>query len=157
MKSAFIALAFVVSAPIAWATEIDVTYSDEMTEQFEDEYGVREEERLAQIVKDDLTRQLERRGLKPARIEITILDAQPSRPTFEQLSDRPGLNFGLSFGFGGMTLDAAAFDADGREIDRLRYDRYANALTDIVGPTVWFDASRASERFARKFAKRLAS
>ena len=53
-----------------------------------------------------------------------------------------------------MKLTATAFDANGAEMGSLTYDWFE---TDIrqAGPTTWYDANRASDRFARKFAKRL--
>ena len=134
------------AAPAALAGEINVTFSPEFTEELNDEYGMREA--------DYLTRELGKAGLDIARIDVTILDAKPNKPTFKQLGDTPGLDYGDSKSIGGMKLSATAFDASGKATGDLTYDWYE---TDIryAGISTWQDAKRASDRFARKFVKEL--
>ena len=99
-------------------------------------------------------RELGKAGLDIARIDVTILDAKPNKPTFKQLGDTPGLDYGDSKSIGGMKLSATAFDASGKATGDLTYDWYE---TDIryAGISTWQDAKRASDRFARKFVKEL--
>ena len=142
------------AAPIALAGEINVGFSPEFTEELEDDYGMREADYLIDAVKDDLDRELGKAGLDIPRIEVTILDAMPNKPTFKQLGDTPGLDYGSSKSIGGMKLSATAYDADGNATGDLTYDWYE---TDIryAGISTWQDAKRASDRFARTFVKEL--
>ena len=70
------------AAPAALAGEINVTFSPEFTEELNDEYGMREADYLIEEVQEDLTRELGKAGLDIARIDVTILDAKPNKPTF---------------------------------------------------------------------------
>ncbi|MFN4024985.1 MAG: hypothetical protein ACK4MQ_09130 [Hyphomonas sp.] len=141
-------------APAAYAAEISVSYSPEFSEKLKDDYGVREGEYLSGRVERDLTRALSKAGVDVARIEVTIVDARPSRPTFKQGGDRPGLDMFRSVSTGGMDLKAVAYAADGAPAGELAYKWYE---TDIryAGLTTWQDASRASDRFARRFVDKL--
>ena len=128
--------------------------SDDFQEKLEDDYGERELETLTNEIREDLTRELEKVGVSPARLEVTILDAKPNRPTFEQLGS--GLSM-QSFGIGGMDLKVTAYDASGAIMGELEYDWYENDIRDSQFQSTWSDARRASGKFARKFAKQLAS
>lgn len=154
MKTPALALLLMAAAPVAAAAEIAVTYSPEFTEKLEEDYGMKEGDVLGGRIQRDLTRELEKAGVDVARVDVTILDASPSRPTFKQGSDKPGLDMFRSVSIGGMKLKGVAFDAAGAPAGELEYDWYE---TDIrqAGLTTWHDASRASDRFARKFAKAL--
>jgi hypothetical protein len=141
-------------APAALATEISVGYSPDFAQTLEDDYGTREGTYLAKQIENDLMREFASAGLDVERVVVMIERAVPSKPTFKQLGDRPGLDYGDSVSIGGMKLTATAFDADGAEMGSLSYDWFE---TDIrrTGITTWYDANRASDRFARKFAKKL--
>ena len=141
-------------APAALATEIAVGYSSDFEKTLEDDYGTREGTYLAGKIEQDLMREFEAAGLDVDRVLVTIERAVPSKPTFKQLGDTPGLDYGGSVSIGGMKLTATAFDASGAEMGSLTYDWFE---TDIrqTGMTTWYDANRASDRFARKFAKKL--
>lgn len=154
MKATALALLLMAAAPVAAAAEIAVTYSPEFTEKLQEDYGLKEGEYLAERIQRDLARELSKEGVDVAKIDVTILDARPSRPTFKQAGDKPGLDMTRSVSVGGMKLKAAAFDAAGAPAGELEYDWYE---TDIrqAGLTTWHDAGRASDRFARKFAKAL--
>jgi len=133
---------------------ISVEYSEDFAEMLEDEYGEREGVYLADEVREDLTRELSRRGIGFERIAVTIIDAKPNRPTFEQLG-ASGLS-AQSFGNGGMKLAATAYGADGNVLGELEYRWFENDIRDAQGKSTWWDAKRASRRFATKFAKHLA-
>lgn len=155
MKFAIFAAALVLT-PLASATEIKVAMSDDFQEKLEDDYGVREAEHLIDEIREDLERELDKAGVSPARIEVTLNDARPNRPTIGQLGDRPGLDPLRSISIGGADLSAIAYDADGNEIASLQYDWYENNIRDVLGSATWGDANRAFSRFARKFSKTLA-
>jgi hypothetical protein len=154
MKVTAIALILMAGAPVAAATEIYVGYSPEFTEKLATDYGLREGEVLAGRVERDLTRQLNRRNVEVSRIEVTILDARPSRPTFKQGADRPGLDMFRSVSIGGMKLKAVAFDAAGQPVGDLEYRWFESDIRN-AGLTTWQDAGRASDRFARRFVQSL--
>ncbi len=142
------------AVPAALAGEINVTLSPEFSEELNEEYGAREGEYLIEEVQEDLARELEKAGLDIARIDVTILEAKPNKPTFKQLGDTPGLDYSGSKSIGGMKLTATAYDASGNETGTLTYDWYENDIR-YAGISTWQDAKRASDRFARKFVKEL--
>ena len=156
MKYVFAAAAVALMiAPGALATEIVVGYSQDFQETLEDDYGVREGTYLTESIKDDLMREFEKAGLDVDRVDVTIERAVPNKPTMKHLGDKPGLDYGRSVSIGGMELSATAYDASGAEMGSLTYDWFE---TDIryAGLTTWHDAKRAADRFASKFAKKLA-
>ena len=139
-------------APAALAAEINVSISEDFQEKLQDDYGTREGEYLSKEIKEDLTHQLDKAGVDVARIDVTIIDARPSKPTFKQLGDKPGLDYGASRSTGGMKLSAVAYDEAGEMEGEYEYSWYE---TDIrqTGITTWYDAKKASNRFARNFAE----
>lgn len=156
MKSLIAALVVFGSASVASATEINVGFSELFQEKLVEDFGPKEGDRLAEEIRDDLTLQLDKRGVAPAYVDVLIVDAEPNRPTGQQLRDSFGiLDFGSSFSVGGMELIAIAYDEVGDQIGEIEY-RFFDEFSSQPGATVWFDARRASDRFARKFAKQLA-
>lgn len=154
MKAAILSALMLAAAPMALAAEIAVNYSPEFTQKLEKDYGPREGDILAGRIERDLTRQLTRAGLDVARIDVTIQDARPSRPTFKQAADKPGLDMHRSVSIGGMDLKAVAYAADGTPVKDFEYKWYENDIRH-AGLTTWHDASRASDRFARRFIEQL--
>lgn len=152
--AAAVAAALVI-APGAMATDVTVGYAPDFQEALEDDYGVKEGTYLTKNIKEDLTREFEKAGVTVDHVTVTIERAVPNKPTFKQLGDEPGLDFGRSISIGGMKLSATAFDASGAEMGRLTYDWFETDIRN-AGLTTWGDAKRASDRFARKFAEKLA-
>lgn len=157
MRTLIATAAILALTPFASATEISVDFGEKIDEDWKDTYGERELERLSENVTSDLERALNKRGVEAPRIEVTILDAKPNRPTFEQLSDSPGLDFGRSVSIGGMALKGEAFDADGNSLLQQEYSWFENDIRQSIHRTTWGDANRASDRFAIKFAKELSN
>ena len=155
MKTIFAAIGTFAILQTAAATEVAVTYSDDFAEELSDNYGEREGETLTEEIIEDLDRAFAKVGVDPARVDITIVDAKPNRPTFEQLSSRPGLDSFRSISLGGMELVGTAYDADGNVIATQEYGWFESNLRDVVGSGVWTDANRASSRFAKKMAAQL--
>lgn len=156
MRLAALTALALLAAPMAMATEISVGFSEDFQEKLDDDYGVREGDYLAREVTEDVEAALAKAGVDVARVEITIVDAIPNKPTFKQLGDEPGLDYGLSQSIGGMKFTAVAYGEDGTEAGHLDYKWYE---TDIrfAGLSTWHDARRASSRFATKLAKELKS
>lgn len=155
MKTIFAAIGALAILPTAAATEVAVTYSDDFAEELTENYGEREGETLTEEIIEDLDRAFKKAGVDPAKVDITIVDAKPNRPTFEQLTARPGLDAFRSISLGGMQLVGTAYDVDGNVIATQEYSWFENNLRDVVGSGTWSDANRASSRFAKKMANQL--
>lgn len=155
MKTIIAAIGALALLPVAAAADISVTYSDDFAEELSENYGEREGERLRQDITEDLDKAFEKAGVSAARVEIVIVDAKPNRPTFEQLSDKPGLDPIRSISIGGMELTGTAFDAEGNVLASQDYEWFQNNIRDVIGISTWGDANRASRRFARKMADQL--
>lgn len=104
--------------------------------------------RLTQLVERALARDT---ALDRARIDLVLTDLKPNRPTFQQMSDRPGLDAIRSRSIGGATIEGQATLADGR-VEPIRYDWYSTTLADVVGYSTWSDADRAFSRLASNLA-----
>jgi len=155
MKTIFAAIGALAILPTAAATEVAVTYSDDFAEELSDNYGEREGERLTEDIIEDLDFAFNKAGVAPARVDVMIVDAKPNRPTFEQLSSKPGLDAFRSISLGGMELSGTAYDADGNVLAVQEFDWFENDIRDVVGSATWTDANRASRRFAKKLANQL--
>ncbi|MEM7493164.1 MAG: hypothetical protein AAF296_07245 [Pseudomonadota bacterium] len=156
MKTLFFATMALAFAPLAQATTVNVSYSEDFAEKLDQDYGEREGERLVEKITKDLTSEFSERDLDVARIEVTIIDAKPNRPTFKQLGDTPGLDGFRSRSLGGMSLEGTAFDTDGNELGAKSYRYFETDIRQVIATGTWGDARRASDRFARRFAKELA-
>ncbi|MCA8899810.1 MAG: hypothetical protein KDA53_01020 [Hyphomonas sp.] len=154
MRLAALTALALLAAPMAMATEITVGFSEDFQEKLTEDYGTREGDYLAREVREDVEAALAKAGVDVARVDITIIDAIPNKPTFKQLSDTPGLDYGASQSIGGMKFSAVAFDADGAETSHLDYKWFENDIR-MAGLSTWQDARRASSRFAKKLAKDL--
>lgn len=155
MKTIFAAIGTLAILQTAAATEIAVTYSDDFAEELTDNYGEREGEKLTEDILEDLERAFDKAGVDPAKVDITIVNAKPNRPTFEQLSNEPSLDSFRSISIGGMKLEGTVYDADGNIVATQEYGWFENNIRDAVGSATWTDANRASRRFATKLAKQL--
>jgi len=157
MKMTLLAAAALALAPLAGATTVNVSFSEDFAEKLTEDYGEREGEKLVEEITEDLTRQFENQGLEVARVDVTILDAKPNRPTIKQLGDRPGLDGFRSVSVGGMSVEGMAYDSEGNALGTKSYRWFETDIRDVRGAGMWSDARRASDRFARRFAKDLAS
>lgn len=144
------ALAF--AAP-AWAQSTPVSFSPEFQTALEDEYGVREGEVLRGAVTDAIQAELARRGVasEGLTVDVTILDAQPNRPTMQQLVDEPSLDVN-SISIGGAEL-RAVIRGGSSQATEVTHRRYNMTLADTNGAvTTWTEARRAIRQFAIKVA-----
>lgn len=150
--SAFVALALAMPAA---ALTVEAKVSTEFQKKLDDDIGVRE----SKILTDQLTRKISNvfaeRGVNADRVVVTIEDAKPNRPTFEQVSNKPGLDPMRSISVGGARVTGIAYNASGGEIGRLDYDWYETSLENVVAATTWTDARTAFDRFSRRFAEKL--
>jgi hypothetical protein len=150
---ALAAAALLSSATAAFAApaSVTVTIGPDLQKKAVGTYGVREVDRLAAELRKDVERELARTGAYDgARIELVLLDAQPNRPTFKQLSDKPGLSF-ESFGIGGARIEGQAIAADGA-VTPLKYSYYQTDIRQARAYSTWSDAQWTIDRFASRLA-----
>ena len=105
---------------------------------------------------DDLTAKVtrvltERHALEGARIELTITDLKPNRPTMQQAALKPGLDMMRSRSIGGPAIEGTVTTASG-EVQPVKYDYYSDSLADVRGFSTWQDANTAFDRLARNLA-----
>ncbi len=152
------ALAFAQPASAAPVKLAPIAVSAELQTALDDELGAREGETLRRAVTTSVTAALVRHGATiadgaPLVVEITIVDADPNRPTFEQLSARPGLDMARSISIGGAELHAILRGADGQPISEVDHRRYSHSLIELTGgENTWTDARQAIRQFAEKVA-----
>lgn len=117
-----------------------------------DELGRRDIDRqvdeLAAAVRDALARN---DALDGAQVRLVLTDLKPNRPTFAQMSERPGLDGMRSISIGGATIEGEIITADGQSRP-VRFSRYSNNLSEVTGYHTWQDADRAFNIFARRLA-----
>lgn len=140
-------MAFSAAPAMAEPALISVALGPDLQEKA-DELGPREVQEQADRLAELVGRALARDGdLDGARIELILTDLKPNRPTFQQLSDRPGLDGHRSRSIGGATIEGQITTADGRTLP-VRYDWYSSSLADVWGVNTWSDADRAYRRLA---------
>ncbi|MDZ4761469.1 MAG: hypothetical protein SGJ21_10390 [Alphaproteobacteria bacterium] len=156
MRVALIALAsFAVAALPASALTVETHLSSKFQEKLKDDYGVREGGILSEALANRVEKIFNREGIAADRVVVTIEDAKPNRPTFEQVSDRPGLDPIRSISLGGARIVGVAYDASGKELGSLDYDWYETDLSNSLAVSTWSDARWTFSRFAERFADRL--
>lgn len=155
MRLLFAALLAALIATVASATEIEISYSNDFREKLQDDYGLREGDKLSEDIRKDIEHEFKKANIDPARVAVVILDAKPNRPTMQQLTDRPGLDMLRSKSIGGMDLKGTVFDAQGNVIAEVEYDWYESNIRNVMASSVWSDANRASRRFARKLTEKI--
>jgi len=155
--TALSALALGLAAPAVAApvTVKPVAIDAALQKEFEDNYGEREIAFLQRAIANALTRELTAAGGTigdgaPVVIETTLVGARPSRPTFQQASERPGLDIIRSISLGGAELRARVVRADGTAVSEVTHKWYESDLLYSNATTTWSDAQRAIRRFADK-------
>lgn len=154
---AFSALAGLLLATPAFAVTVEAKTSPEFQEKLKDDIGVREEKILSDSLVKRVTKVFNERGVKADRVVVTIEDAKPNHPTWEQVSNKPGLDSMRSVSVGGAHVTGIAYDAAGNEIGRYGYDWYESDLRNVIPAATWSDAQTTFDRFARRFAQKLQS
>ncbi|MDX2235840.1 MAG: hypothetical protein NW200_15175 [Hyphomonadaceae bacterium] len=155
---AAVALAGLALATPAFAADVAVrpmAVESALQEKFTDDYGEREIAILQRTVARALERELKQAGATladdaPLTVETTLVDVKPSRPTFQQAADRPGLDTLRSISVGGAELRARILGADGAVVKEIAYEWYETDLAFSNAITTWADAERAIRRFAHK-------
>ena len=157
---AYVALAALAFAQSAAAVTIaPVSFSPEFETELNDELGAREGDVLREDVEGAVAAALARRGVTVGdgggTIEVVIVDADPNRPTWQQLSDEPSLDYIRSFSIGGAELRGVVRGANGEVLTEVEHSRYNTSITELGGmppASTWFEARSVIRRFANKVA-----
>lgn len=148
--SLLLAAAPAAASQAAAVADVRVTIGPELREKGE-EYGQRDLDRLAAELEADVEKALAQRGrLTGGTLELVLVDAKPSRPTFEQMGRTPGLSM-QSVSNGGATIEGVEITADGARRP-VKYSWYETDIRWGRAKTVWTDAEHAFDRFARQYA-----
>jgi hypothetical protein len=156
--SAFCGLAVLALAHTAHGQTISpVSFSPEFQVLVDEELGAREGDYLRETVTRRVAAALSQRGVTVGQsanvtIEISIIDADPNRPTMEQQSQNLGLDGLRSVSIGGAELQAVLRGSDGRVLSEVTHRRYDHSLADVFGSDTWHAARRAIGQFANKVA-----
>ena len=130
-----------------------VSYSPDFQEALEDDFGTREGERLSEDLTRYVAEALAARGLsgREVTIELSIVDAKPNRPTFEQAANRPGLDMFNSISVGGAELRGVVRNAAGAEVQTVEHRYYSHDLYDArFNSGTWSDARARCGALRRK-------
>jgi hypothetical protein len=126
------ALAFAQSA--AAVTLAPVSFSPEFETELNEDIGVREGEYLSREVQSAIGAALARRGValgaNGGAIEVVIVDADPNRPTMQQLANEPALDYMRSISIGGAELRAVLRGANGEVLSEVRHRDYNHSIAD---------------------------
>ncbi len=152
------AMALTQAAYAAPVTLAPISFSPEFQAELDTELGMREGPVLQRAISEAVGRELAERGATlgggaPVTVEISIIDADPNRPTMQQLADTPGLDAFRSVSIGGAELRAVLRGANGQVLSEVTHRRYNYNLEDVVeASTTWSEARRAIRQFANKVA-----
>ena len=145
-------LALATTPAAAEPPTINVTVGGDLQTKVE-ELGERDVSEQTTRLTDVVQSTLSRRGaLEGAIIDLVLTDLKPNRPTFQQLTDRPGLDGIRSVSIGGATIEGTITTADGR-VQPVKYDWYSSNIEDVRGFGIWQDADRAYRRLAANLAE----
>jgi hypothetical protein len=140
------------TAAAATPASVTVTVGPELQAKAATSLGVRDVNDLAAELRKAVERQTARTGAYDgARIVLELADVQPNRPTFKQMSDRPGLSF-ESFGVGGARIEGHAIAANGQVVP-LSYSYYESDIRYARGGGTWADAEWTIDRFAHRLGR----
>lgn len=151
MTLAAVAVLGLASPALAAEPEVTVSYGPKLEKKIE-EYGARDVDRLAEKLRLSVIRQTANDpALDGARIELVLEDATPNRPTFQQMSDKPGLSF-ESFGVGGASISGRITLGNGASRP-VSYRWYETDIRWARPSGTWSDAERTFDQFARSLAR----
>ncbi|MEN5168208.1 hypothetical protein ABE444_01435 [Brevundimonas pondensis] len=141
----------IAGAAAAQPSAVIVTVSPDFAKTAE-ELGQRDVRQQVEDLTATVTRVLtDRHALEGARIELTITDLKPNRPTMQQTLDKPGLDPMRSISIGGAAIEGMITTASG-EVHPVKYDYYSPSLADVRGYSTWQDARTTYDRLARNLA-----
>ncbi|MFN3817162.1 hypothetical protein [Brevundimonas sp.] len=139
-------------AAAAQPADVTVTIGDRLDREASRELGQAEVAEQARALAARLERELASNpAYAGARITLVLTDVAPNRPTRQQLSNTPGLDYIRSFSIGGAAIEGQVVTADG-QVRPVRYDWYSSNIRDARYQSTWQDADRAFMRFSRQLA-----
>lgn len=145
-------LLFLAAAPAAFAAPaVNVTIGADLQSRAAS-YGEREFTDLSTTLRKEVEKALARPGAAPVqRVDLVIESAVPNRPTFNQLTRRPGLSI-RSIGLGGATVTGQVVAADG-SVRPISYNWYETNLLNRWNLVTWDDAYQAFDMLASRIAR----
>lgn len=145
-------LASAATAASAAPASVNVSIGPELQVKAAKTLGQRDVNDLAAELKTQVERQLVKTGAYDGqRIELQLADVQPNRPTFKQMSDRPGLSY-ESFGIGGARIEGSAIAPDGK-VTPISYRYYESDIRMARRGGTWADAQWTIDRFANRLGR----
>lgn len=135
-------------------SSVVISASDEVANETK-LFDNRDVEQMKAVLHKKVMRQLTKAGtINPngVQLKLTLTDLKPNRPTMAQFRDKPGLSF-QSIAIGGASIEGQIIAADGTEIGTVSFTWQESWIDQVQGATVWYDARRAFDRFARRFAR----
>lgn len=156
--AAFLSLGAAQAAPVQVAP---LQIGEAAQEKFAEDYGTQELSFLERSLRTHIERELKKRGAEVGeqgyRLEVTLVGAKPSRPTFKQLSSKTYLDFARSRSLGGAEFQARFLRPDGSAARTFAYRWYETDLRFSFGQSTWYDAQRAIDFFSRKVGQAYSS
>ncbi|MDB5457302.1 MAG: hypothetical protein JWP92_2887 [Caulobacter sp.] len=151
-----LAVAVIAAAPALAAptvAKVNIAIGPELAKKGDD-LGTKEFDYLTTELRRAVERQLAQKGaLSPdgGALNLVIADAQPNRPTFEQLGAKPGLSFS-SFGIGGASISGDYVSPSGVTTP-VSYRWYETDIRETPTYSTWHDADVAFDRFALRLGR----
>ena len=150
MRLAVIVTAILLSsatAALAAPASVTVTIGPDLQAEATKTLGVRDVNELAARLQTTVEKRLANSAAYDgARIELILSDVKPNRPTFKQMSDKPGLSY-ESFGIGGAKIEGRAVAANGA-VTPIDYRYYESDIRQSQYGGTWSDAEGTFQRFA---------
>lgn len=141
--------------PLGPVSEISITFGKDFAKEqnrADKVIGQREKDRLEKELRDSVERALGGTSANGGRLELVIEDAKPNRPTWTQLTNKPGLSYANSFGIGGAKVSGVYVSSDGARTP-VGYRYYESDISNSRFATEWYDAERAFDRFAQRLVE----
>ena len=143
---------FAAGSALAAPASVEVKIGPELQAKAVKTYGVREVEYLATDLRKTVAGRLANtHAYDGARIELTLVDAKPNRPTIKQMGDKPGLSF-QSFGVGGAKITGQIVTADGKT-SPVDYKWYESDIRWEHTNSTWGDAQTTFQQFAGRLGR----
>jgi hypothetical protein len=133
--------------------KINIAIAPALTAKTRD-FNARDFETLERELRRSVQNQLTRKGVlneAGGTLDLVIEDVTATRPTFTQMSMKPGLSMD-SFGLGGVKLSGTYKAADGA-VTPISYDWYETDIRDAHLGWTWQGATDGFERFALSLTK----
>ena len=124
-------------------------------------YGDKDLDLLKKRLQSKIEKRFSKKGIVISEnastiLRVTLADAKPNRPTFEQQSRDVSLSF-QSIALGGAEIESELVTRDGRSLGNINYRWYENDIRDASFGSTWSDTYRAFDRYASRAAKVLSN